>query len=69
MKDHGEGGIMTGTSLQGQCVIILNDFRETVHGAINTVRKYGGEVVGVLQVLDKEEVGRDGTSSMVKEIE
>jgi orotate phosphoribosyltransferase len=44
---------------------------KVVRGAIDTVRKHGGEVVGVqvVQALDREEVGQDGTSSTVKEIE
>jgi orotate phosphoribosyltransferase len=71
-KDHGEGGLMVGASLQGQRVVILDDVMtsgKAVRGAIDTVRKYGGEVVGVVQALDREEVGQDGTSSTVKEIE
>ena len=71
-KDHGEGGIMVGAPLQGQRVVILDDVMtsgKAVRGAIDTVRKYGGEVVGVVQALDREEVGQDGTSSTVKEIE
>ena len=71
-KDHGEGGVMVSASLQGKRVVILDDVmtsEKAVHGAIDTVRKYGGEVVGVVQALDREEVGQDGTSSTVKEIE
>ena len=67
-KDHGEGGLMVGASLQGKRVVILTSGK-AVHGAIDTVRKYGGEVVDVVQALDREEVGQDGTSSTVKEIE
>jgi orotate phosphoribosyltransferase len=33
------------------------------------VRAYGGEVVGVVQALNREEVGQDGLSSTVNEIE
>ena len=72
VKDHGEGGLMVGAPLQGQRVVILDDVMtsgKAVRGAIDTVRKYGGEVVGVVQALDREEVGQDGTSSTVKEIE
>jgi orotate phosphoribosyltransferase len=71
-KDHGEGGLMVGAPLQGQRVVILDDVMtsgKAVRGAIDTVRKNGGEVVGVVQALDREEVGQDGTSSTVKEIE
>ena len=63
---------MVGAPLQGQRVVILDDVMtsgKAVRGAIETVRKNGGEVVGVVQALDREEVGQDGTSSTVKEIE
>ena len=72
VKDHGEGGLLVGASLQGQRVVILDDVMtsgKAVRGAIDTVRKCGGEVVGVIQALDREEVGQDGTSSTVKELE
>lgn len=72
VKDHGEGGMMIGAPLQGKRVIILDDVMtsgKAVRGAIETVKKNGGEVVGIVQALDREEVGQDGTSSTVKEIE
>lgn len=72
VKDHGEGGLMVGAPLQGQRVVVLDDVMtsgKAVRGAIETVRKNGGEVVGVVQALDREEVGQDGVSSTVKEIE
>ncbi|KAJ7430118.1 orotate phosphoribosyltransferase [Mycena galericulata] len=59
VKDHGE-------------VVILDDVMtsgKAVRGAIDTVRAHGGEVVGVVQCLDREEIGQDGSSSTVKEIE
>ncbi|KAJ7056191.1 orotate phosphoribosyltransferase [Mycena amicta] len=63
-KDHGEGGMMV--------VVILDDVMtsgKACRGAIEIVRKNGGEVVGVVQCLDREEVGQDGVSSTVLEIE
>ncbi len=72
VKDHGEGGLLVGASLQGKRVLILDDVMTSgtaVRGAIATVRKHGGEVVGVVQALDREEIGQDGASSTVKEIE
>ncbi|KAF8156865.1 phosphoribosyltransferase-like protein [Crassisporium funariophilum] len=71
-KDHGEGGKMVGVPLKGKRVVILDDVMtsgKAVRGAIETVRQNGGEVVGVVQALDREEVGQDGVSSTVKEIE
>ncbi|KAJ7636870.1 orotate phosphoribosyltransferase [Roridomyces roridus] len=71
-KDHGEGGKMVGVSVSGKRVVILDDVMtsgKAVRGAIETVVAHGGEVVGVVQCLDREEIGQDGTSSTVKEIE
>ncbi|TEB29895.1 orotate phosphoribosyltransferase [Coprinellus micaceus] len=65
-KDHGEGGKM------GKKVLILDDVMtsgKAVRGSIEMVRAYGGEVVGVVQALNREEVGQDGLSSTVNEIE
>ena len=72
VKDHGEGGQVIGVSLPGQKVVILDDVMtsgKAIRGAVDMVRKYGGEVVGVVQLLDREEVGQDGASSTVKEVE
>ncbi|KAF8237415.1 orotate phosphoribosyltransferase [Tricholoma matsutake] len=72
VKDHGEGGDMVGVPVKGKRVIILDDVMtsgKAVRGSIDKVRRNGGEVVGVIQALDREEVGQDGVSSTVKEIE
>jgi orotate phosphoribosyltransferase len=72
VKDHGEGGKMVGVPVQGKRVVILDDVMtsgKAVRGAIETVRQHGGDVVGVVQALDREEVGQDGVGSTVKEIE
>lgn len=72
VKDHGEGGKMVGAPVEGKRVLILDDVMtsgKAVRGAIDTVKQHGGEVVGVVQALDREEVGQDGVSSTVNEIE
>ncbi|KAF9457931.1 phosphoribosyltransferase-like protein [Collybia nuda] len=72
VKDHGEGGMMVGVPVVGKRVVILDDVMtsgKAVRGAIAMVQKNGGEVVGVIQALDREEVGQDGVSSTVREIE
>ncbi|KAF9446441.1 orotate phosphoribosyltransferase [Macrolepiota fuliginosa MF-IS2] len=71
-KDHGEGGKMVGVSVQGKKVVILDDVMtsgKAVRGAIDVVKENGGEVVGVIQALDRQEVGQDLVSSTVKEVE
>jgi len=72
VKDHGEGGNMVGASVKGKRVVILDDVMTSgtaVRMSIDLVKKAGGEVVGVVQLLDREEVGQDGSSSTVREIE
>ncbi|KAF5318423.1 hypothetical protein D9619_010925 [Psilocybe cf. subviscida] len=72
VKDHGEGGKMVGVPVQGRRVVILDDVMtsgKAIREAITNVRQHGGEIVGVVQALDREEVGQDGVSSTVKEIE
>ncbi|KAJ2936836.1 hypothetical protein H1R20_g245, partial [Candolleomyces eurysporus] len=71
-KDHGEGGKMVGVDVKGKKVLILDDVMtsgKAVRGSIELVRAHGGEVIGVVQALNREEVGQDGVSSTVKEIE
>lgn len=63
---------MVGTPVQGKRVLILDDVMtsgKAVRAAMDTVEQNGGEIVGVVQALDREEVGQDGVSSTVKEIE
>jgi len=71
-KDHGEGGNLVGVDVRGKKVVILDDVMtsgKAIRGAIAMVAQAGGEVVGVVQALDREEVGQDGVSSTVEEIE
>jgi len=70
-KDHGEGGKLVGVSVNGKKVLILDDVMTAgtaVRLAIESIQGAGGDVVGVVQLLDREEVGKDGEST-VDEIE
>lgn len=70
-KTHGEGGVLVGASIRDKKVIILDDVMtagKAIRGAIDIVTAEGGKVVGVVQMLDREEVGTDGVSSTVKEV-
>jgi orotate phosphoribosyltransferase len=72
VKDHGEGGKVIGVSVGGKRVVIIDDVMtsgKAIRGAIDIVRQNGGEVVGVVQLLDREEVGQDEVSSTVKEVQ
>ncbi|KAI0938471.1 hypothetical protein AcW1_001802 [Taiwanofungus camphoratus] len=70
-KDHGEGGVMVGAPVKGKRVLVLDDVATAgtaIRGAIDTVKKEGGEVVGAVLLLDRQEVGREGRS-MIEEVE
>jgi orotate phosphoribosyltransferase len=70
-KDHGEGGRMVGVPVARKRVLILDDVMTAgtaVRGAIEMIREAGGEVVGVVLALDREEIGHEGKSA-VKELE
>jgi orotate phosphoribosyltransferase len=70
-KDHGEGGRLVGVPVAGQRVLILDDVMTAgtaVRGATEMIRQAGGEVVGVVLALDREEIGKEGRGA-VKEME
>ena len=70
-KDHGEGGVMVGAPVKGKRVLVLDDVATAgtaIRQAIETVRREGGEVVGAVLMLDREEVGKNGEST-IDEIE
>ncbi|KAI0074972.1 orotate phosphoribosyltransferase [Panus rudis PR-1116 ss-1] len=70
-KDHGEGGVMVGAPVQGKKVLVLDDVATAgtaIRGAMDVVKKAGGEVVGAVLMLDRQEVGREG-KSMIEEVE
>ena len=70
-KDHGEGGRMVGADVKGKRVLILDDVMTAgtaVRQSIELIRKEGGTVVGVVMLLDREEVTLDGRST-VKDVQ
>ncbi|KAF9788359.1 orotate phosphoribosyltransferase [Thelephora terrestris] len=70
-KDHGEGGMMVGAPVSGKKVLILDDVMTAgtaTRNAVDMIRSGGGEVVGIVLCLDREEVGKEGGST-VKEME
>jgi orotate phosphoribosyltransferase len=62
---------MVGVPVAGTRVLILDDVitaGTAVRGALDMIRQAGGEVVGVVLALDREEIGLEGRSA-VKELE
>ncbi|KAJ8502629.1 hypothetical protein ONZ45_g11583 [Pleurotus djamor] len=71
-KEHGEGGNMVGVSVKDKKVIVLDDVMtsgKAIRGAIDVVKQNGGQVVGVVQLLDREEFGQNGKTSTVEELQ
>ncbi len=62
---------MVGAPVKGKRVLVLDDVAtsgKAIRGAIDNVIREGGEVVGAVLLLDREEVGREG-QSMIEEVE
>jgi orotate phosphoribosyltransferase len=72
VKTHGEGGSIVGSSLGGgKKVLIIDDVitaGTAIRQAYDIVKAEGGEVVGLVVALDREERGQ-GIKSTVQEVE
>ncbi|MBL8224159.1 MAG: orotate phosphoribosyltransferase [Chromatiales bacterium] len=68
-KDHGEGGTIVGAPVQGR-VLIIDDVitaGTAIRESIDVIRAAGGEPVGVVLALDRQERGQ-GELSAVQEV-
>lgn len=68
-KDHGEGGVIVGTTLKGD-VLILDDVitaGTSVRESVEIIRAAGARPSGVLIALDREEKGQ-GERTAVEEV-
>ena len=69
-KTHGEGGRLVGAQLAGRKVAIVDDVvtdGTAKRQAFETIAEVGGEVVGVVLALDRQEPARDGSSETAVE--
>lgn len=69
-KDHGEGGQIVGSPLQGK-VLIIDDVitaGTAIRESIDLIRQAGAEPAGVLIALDRQERG-NGERSAIQEVE
>jgi len=71
-KQHGEGGVLVGTTeLQGKRVLIVDDVMTAgtaVRESYTLLQSHGAQVVGVMVALDRQEKGQ-GQLSAVQEVE
>jgi len=69
-KDHGEGGVIVGTPLQGR-VLVIDDVISagtSVRESADIIRQADAELAGVAIALDRQERGQ-GKTSAIQEVE
>lgn len=69
-KDHGEGGIIVGASLEGKKVLIVDDVMTTGTSsgeAVEIIRANGGLPIGCVIAFDRQERGKESELSAVQE--
>ncbi|KAI0478813.1 orotate phosphoribosyltransferase-like protein [Xylariaceae sp. FL0804] len=73
VKDHGEGSKIGGAGMQGKRVLIIDDVvsaGEAKKQAIDLIRAVGGDPVGIVVALDRQEtlMGGDGKTSAIGQL-
>src|ERR1044071_1718608 len=70
VKDHGEGGQIVGSTLQGKLLLIADVITAdtAIREAVEMIRAAGAEPAGVVIALDRQERGT-GSRSAVQEVE
>ena len=61
--------MLVGAPVKGKRVVILDDVATAgtaIRGAIDLVRREGGEVVGAVLLLDRQEVGKEGRNAITE---
>jgi orotate phosphoribosyltransferase len=66
IKDHGEGGAIIGSELQGSVVIVDDVITAgtSVRESVDIINKAGAKAIGVLVALDRQEKGESGFSAV-----
>jgi orotate phosphoribosyltransferase len=69
-KDHGEGGSIVGSPLEGRVAIVDDVITAgtAIRESVEIIRQAGAQPAGVLIALDRQERGR-GTRSAIQEVE
>ena len=68
-KDHGEGGLHVGAPLKGQRVLLVDDVftsGKAIREAASGIVAEGGKIAGVVLILDREEIGKEGETESAK---
>ena len=68
-KDHGEGGVLVGAELSGRRVVLVDDVvtdGATKQEGAQLIAASGGELVGVVVGLDRQETIGDGETAVAR---
>lgn len=71
-KDHGEGGVIIGSSLRNKKALLIDDVitaGTTVREAIEIISRESGKLVGGVIALDRQEKGLKSSLSAIQEVE
>lgn len=71
-KDHGEGGSLVGAALEGKRIVVIDDVMTAgtaIRESIAIIKEQKGTLVGIVQLVDRQERGKEGTSSTIQEVE
>ena len=70
-KKHGEGGVLVGAPLAERRVVIVDDVLTAgtaVLESASLIREAGGDLVGILVALDRQEFVEDGSRTAVESV-
>jgi orotate phosphoribosyltransferase len=71
VKDHGEGGSIVGSALQGKKVVIIDDVitsGKAIREAVEIISMEGGLLTGILVAVDRQEQTLDSKSSAIESL-
>ena len=70
-KDHGEGGNLVGAELEGKNVLVIDDVitaGTAIRESKAIIEKAGGKICGVVVALDRQEKGKETSTSAIQEV-
>ena len=70
-KDHGEGGMIVGTPLNGRIVVVDDVITAgtAIRESVEIIKAQGAHLNGVLVAIDRQEKGKDTELSAIQQVE
>lgn len=70
-KDHGEGGLLVGASIEGRRVLVVDDVMTAgtaINEAAGIIDANGGSLVGIVVAMDRQELADSATLTAVESV-